>query len=145
MDDAPFTRHDEILAGLAISLQAAAMQQLGKIKHPATGRVERDLEQARATIDMVEMLKVKCRTDTPASLLRLLDTAVMELQMNYLEELKRDREQERAGDQQAGEQQATAEQPAAAAAPPDRQADEATGPAADPEAGPEAGSTAGEA
>lgn len=83
------TKHDHVLMGLVFMLQAAAMQQLGKLQDPATGEVRRDLEQARATIDILEMLKAKCRTGTPADLLRLLDQAVLNLQLNYMDELKR--------------------------------------------------------
>ena len=89
-------QHDQVLAGLVISLQTAAMHQLGKLTNPVTGEIERDLQQARGTIDVLEMLKVKCRTGTPAALLQLLDTAVMELQMNYLDELKKESEAETA-------------------------------------------------
>lgn len=83
-------KHDQVLLGLAYSLQAAAMAQLGKLKNPLTDRLERDLDQARATIDVLEMLKVKCRADTDAEVLRFLDTAVLDLQMNFLDELRRD-------------------------------------------------------
>jgi len=83
------TKHDHVLAGLVFSLQAAAMQQMGKIQNPMTGAVEMDLEQARGTIDVLEMLKVKCRTETPEDLLRLIDGAVMDLQLNYMDEVKK--------------------------------------------------------
>jgi hypothetical protein len=89
--DENLSRHDGVLLGLALSLQAAAFQQLGKVKNPLTDRLERDLDQARATIDVLEMLKVKCRVGTAESVLRLLDTAVMELQMNFLDETRKER------------------------------------------------------
>lgn len=82
------SKHDQVLTGLVISLQAATMQHLGKITNPVTGKVERDLDQARGTIDILEMLKEKCRQGTPAEILKLLDKAVMELQLNYLDEMK---------------------------------------------------------
>ena len=88
-DDQELTRHDHVLMGLLFSLQAAAMQQLGKIQDPLTGQVARDLDQARATIDILEMLKAKCRTGTPTDLLRILDQAVLNLQLNYMDELKK--------------------------------------------------------
>lgn len=91
MSNEEMSRHDHVLAGLVFSLQAAAMQQLGKIQNPATGEASVDLEQARATIDVLEMLKAKCRTDTPAGLLRIIDAAVMDLQLNYMDELKKSR------------------------------------------------------
>lgn len=83
------SKHDHVLAGLVFSLQAAAMQQLGKIQNPMTGEVEKDLDQAKATIDVIEMLKVKCRTETPDDLLRMIDSAVMDLQLNYMDEVKK--------------------------------------------------------
>ena len=91
MGNSEMTKHDHVLAGLVFSLQAAAMQQLGKIQDPATGEAVVELEQAKATIDVLEMLKAKCRTDTPDELLRALDGAVMDLQLNYMDELKKSR------------------------------------------------------
>ena len=35
----------------------AALQQLGKLVNPVTNEEERDLEQAKAAIDMIEMIK----------------------------------------------------------------------------------------
>jgi hypothetical protein len=90
VSDESLSKHDQVLFGLVMTLQYAAMQQLGKITSPMTGKVERELTSARATIDLLEMLKVKCRTGTPASVLQALDTAVMELQMNYLDEVRKD-------------------------------------------------------
>lgn len=90
MSDEALSKHDHVLLGLVMTLQYAAMQQLGKITNPMTGQVERNLEAARASIDLLEMLKVKCRAGTPASVLQPLDTAVMELQMNYLDEVRKD-------------------------------------------------------
>jgi hypothetical protein len=109
MNDGGFSKHDHVLAGLVISLQAATMQHLGKVKNPLTDELERDLDQARGTIDILLMLKEKCRQDTPADILRLLDAAVMDLQMNYLEELKKDRaaaRQEGQGDKDKAQEHA---------------------------------------
>ncbi len=89
MGNNEMSKHDHILAGLVFSLQAAAMQQLGKIQNPMTGEVEKDLDQAKSTIDILDMLKVKCRTDTPEDLLRMIDGAVMDLQLNYMDEVKK--------------------------------------------------------
>ena len=100
------TKHDHVLAGLVFSLQAAAMQQLGKIQNPMTGEVEMDLEQAKGTIDLLEMLKVKCRTDTPEDLLKVIDSADMDHQLNYMDEGKKkggdQPEDEPGGDEDAG-------------------------------------------
>ena len=89
MGNNEMSKHDHVLAGLVLSLQAAAMQQLGKIQNPMTGEVGMDLDQAKGTIDVLDMLKVKCRTDTPEELLRMIDGAVMDLQLNYMDEMKK--------------------------------------------------------
>ena len=89
MNEIQMTKHDHLLMGLFSSLQAAAMQQLGRIQNPATGEMKADLAGAASTIDILEMLKVKCRQDTPESLLRFMDGAVMELQMSFVDEKKK--------------------------------------------------------
>ena len=108
------SKHDHILAGLVFSLQAAAMQQMGKIQNPMTGEIEKDLDQAKGSIDILEMLKVKCRTDTPEELLRLIDGAVMDLQLNYMDEMKKSAPAEDETDEEKeadAEKEATAEDP----------------------------------
>jgi hypothetical protein len=105
MSDLEMTKHDHVLAGLMFSLQAAAMQQMGKIQDPISGEGEVNLEQAKATIDVLEMLKAKCRTETPADLLRALDGAVMDLQLNYMDEVKKSSQ---AADTPAVEEEAAA-------------------------------------
>lgn len=119
MSDDAFSKHDHVLLGLVMTLQYAAMQQLGKLTSPATGKIERDLDAARATIDLLEMLKVKCRTGTPAAVLQPLDTAVMELQMNFLDELRKEQAQA-----QEDTRPADTEAPAAATPPPEVDASE---------------------
>ncbi len=128
MNDSGISKHDQVLAGLVLSLQAAALQHLGKITNPLSGKVERDLDQARGHIDLLEMLKAKCRHETPEEILNLLDKAVMELQMNYLDELKKD---EADGEADDAPEAAAPEAPAADAA-----AEEATG-STPPQDGPE--------
>lgn len=97
MTDIQMSRHDHILMGFFSSLQAAAMQQMGKIHNPATGEFETDLAGASSTIDILDMLKVKCRTETPEELLRFMDNAVMDLQMSYLDEKKKNQDETGAG------------------------------------------------
>ena len=90
MSESQLSKHDHLLMMFFSSLQAEAMMHMGKIQNPATGEIQRNLEAAQATIDILDMLKVKCRTDTPADLLRYMDNSVMELQMNFLDEKKKD-------------------------------------------------------
>ncbi len=105
MSSTEFGKHDRTLVALVTQYQTLAMVSLGKIQNPATGQVERDLEQARIFIDILEMLKVKCRTDTPEDILRLLDSSVMDLQLNYLDEKKKDAEAQESEDHGSGAQE----------------------------------------
>ena len=105
MSDQEMTRHDQILLGLVFSLQAGAMQQLGKMQSQITGEIEKDLVQAKSTIDLLEMLKVKCRTDTPEDVLRILDSAVMDLQLNYMDEVKKAKAEESVDDVEAADEE----------------------------------------
>jgi len=127
------SKHDHILAGLVFSLQAAAMQQLGKIQNPMTGEIEKDLGQAKSTIDILDMLKTKCRSETPEELLRMIDGAVMDLQLNYMDEVKKSAPQET--DSGSGDE-------AAAEAAKDESGDGADAEAAKDESGDEAGTEA---
>ena len=70
---------------LVATFEAAAMQQLGKIAHPITGGVEVDLEGARDSIDMLDMLKRKSDGNLNKDEQRLLEHVLYQLRMNYLE------------------------------------------------------------
>ncbi len=107
MSSTEFGKHDRTLVALVTQYQTLAMVSLGKIQNPATGKVERDLEQARIFIDILEMLKVKCRTDTPEDILRLLDSSVMDLQLNYLDEKKKDAAAQESAGQDASAEEST--------------------------------------
>jgi hypothetical protein len=80
----------EILFLQVVSMfQAAAMQQMGKIPSPLTGRIERDLEQAKMSVDILAMLKEKTAGNLTKRESGYLGKALFECQMNYLDELKR--------------------------------------------------------
>jgi hypothetical protein len=74
---------------LLLSLQTGAMVQLGKIASPLSGKLERDLGQARATIDLLESLRNKTEGHLSPDEKALLDRALYELRMNYVDELER--------------------------------------------------------
>lgn len=100
----PDTSRDEVLfVQLVATFQFAAMQQMGKIANPVSGEIERDLDQARASIDVVEMLQRKTEGHRSARESEFVDKVLFELRMNYVDEVKRsDAEQEKAGDDTPG-------------------------------------------
>jgi hypothetical protein len=79
---------DDLFIGLIASLHASAWMLLGKVVHPMTGKVERHLEQAKETIDLLAMLEEKTRGNLEGEESRFLGQVLYELRMNYVEELK---------------------------------------------------------
>jgi uncharacterized protein DUF1844 len=84
----PMNTRDLFLA-LVQSFQAAAMQQMGKIVNPFTEKIERDLAQAKLSIDMLEMLKERTAGNLVREEARLLDHILTELRLNYVDEVQR--------------------------------------------------------
>ena len=74
---------------LVISVSTAAMAQMGKMANPVTGQVERNLAQAKGSIDILRMLKAKTAGNLGEREQGFLDKTVSELQMNFLEESKK--------------------------------------------------------
>jgi len=74
---------------LVAMFQMAAMQQMGKLANPLSGEVERDLQQAKASIDLIEMLADKTEGNLAHAEKEFLDKILFELRMNYVDEVKR--------------------------------------------------------
>jgi hypothetical protein len=75
--------------GFVSLLANSAMQQLGKLANPLTGKIERNLDGAKATIDMIKMLQAKTQGNLSADEQQVLDSNLSNLQLNYVDELKR--------------------------------------------------------
>jgi hypothetical protein len=75
--------------GFIALLANSAMQQLGKLVSPLTGKVERNLEGARATIGMIKMLQVKTKDNLSAEEQQAIDSSLSTLQLNYADEATR--------------------------------------------------------
>jgi len=71
---------------LVISLEASAMQSLGKIISPVTGKSERNLMLAQATIDMLNMLEQKTAGNLTNDENNLLKKVLYQLRINYVDE-----------------------------------------------------------
>jgi len=77
--------HKAMFMELIMMLSSSAMQQLGKIINPMTGKTEIQLEAAQATIDMVEMLDAKTKGNLDQEEERLIKNILTSLRMNYVE------------------------------------------------------------
>jgi hypothetical protein len=85
-------KHSALFSQLVIMLQAAAMQSLGKLKHPESGAVERNLEAARSVIDMIEMMRAKTAGNLNADESKFIAQVLQELQLNYVDEVQKDQQ-----------------------------------------------------
>ena len=61
-----------------------ALLYLGEIPHPATGQPTFDLEGARIQIDMLDLLRVKCRGNMTPQEDNLLESVLHQLRMRYV-------------------------------------------------------------
>jgi hypothetical protein len=77
-------------AQLVAVFHSSAMVALGKLKNPATDRIERNLEQAKHAIDTLEMLKAKTAGNLSDTEKRMLEHSLTELRLNYVDELKKE-------------------------------------------------------
>ena len=92
--------HKELFISLVYSISATGMAQLGKTVNPVTGKVERDLKQAQNSIEMLAMLKAKTSGNLEREEQTALETALTNLRLTYVEEVKRERQE---GQEQKGE------------------------------------------
>lgn len=92
-------REEFLFHHLIAMFQTLALQQLGKLINPMTGETVRDLDQARITIDMIDMIREKTRGNLNKTEKQVLDKVLMELQMNYVTEKEREEE----GKEETGE------------------------------------------
>lgn len=74
---------------LILSFHAAAWQQMGKTANPFSGKVERNLEMAKNSIDILGMIEHKTKSNLTEHEEKLLKHILTELRMNYVEELKK--------------------------------------------------------
>ena len=74
-----------LFLNLVMMLGSTAMQQLGKIVSPLSGKAEVDLRGAQASIDMLSMLQAKSEGNLDSDETRMLGDTLSSLQMNYVE------------------------------------------------------------
>ena len=79
-------KHRALFAQLVVMFQGACMQHLGKIKNPMTDKIERDLEQAQAMIELLEMLHARTKGNLVAEEEAFLANIIRELKLNYVDE-----------------------------------------------------------
>ncbi len=76
---------------LVYTFQNAAVMQLGKMMNPATNKIEKNLPQAKATIEMLRMLKAKTVNNLEKQEQDMLDQVIYTLELNYADEVEREK------------------------------------------------------
>ncbi len=79
-------KYEIMFTQLVLMFHTAAMQQLGKLKNPLTDTLERDLEAAQNSIDLLDMLREKTHGNLSSEESRLLMQVIQELKLNYVDE-----------------------------------------------------------
>ncbi len=71
---------------LISSLHGAALMQMGKMKNPASDTLERNLEQAELTIEMLDMLKERTKGNLSNDEDKFVSSVISEVKLNYVDE-----------------------------------------------------------
>ncbi len=103
---------DEVSFSVYVAiLGQSAMMHLGKIMNPATGKLERDLVQAKFTIDILGMLEEKTKGNLTKDEADLLRTTLANLRLNYVEEVEEEKKRQEEGQKrQAGKEKGKVEE-----------------------------------
>ena len=112
----PEQMNELLFMQLVMMFQSAAFQHMGKVMNPVTNKVERDLPQAKNSIDILGMLEEKTKGNLSDNEKRLLEHALYELRMNYVEESNRPTPEEEKKEEDAqsdGSEEGKGEQAAA--------------------------------
>jgi hypothetical protein len=76
-------------AAFVISLSTQALAQLGEIPDPVQGTVRVELNAARQMIDILVILRDKTKGNLDSAEKALLDSALYDLRMKYVEKARR--------------------------------------------------------
>ena len=83
------SREAALFLQLVLGLQQAGMVALGKLMNPMTRAIEKNLDAARDTIDTLAAIEVRTRGHLEADEQRVLQQALTDLRLNYVDELKK--------------------------------------------------------
>ena len=90
------SKEDILFMQLVWTFQSAAWQYMGKVKNPITDKIERNLDQARYSIDILEMLMKKTEGNLTENENQLIHKAITELQLNFVAETDKEKKEKEA-------------------------------------------------
>lgn len=87
----PEEKHTQILFYLISTFELSAMQFMGKIKNPMTDKIEKNLEQAQFSIDIIDTLSEKTKGNLNEYEQKFISNVISQLKLNFLEELDKEK------------------------------------------------------
>jgi hypothetical protein len=90
-DLGPISREEmmsALFAQLVVQQSNMAMLLMGKVPHPQTGQIMRDIEAARLFVDQLEMLEAKTKGNLTKEEEQLLKQSLMGLRMAFVEAIE---------------------------------------------------------
>ncbi len=78
---------------LVFILYTQGWEQLGKIPNPITGKIEKKLNEAKLTIEILDMLKEKTKGNLTEDESRFLEYSISQLKINYFFEIENEKKQ----------------------------------------------------
>lgn len=89
MSEPTSPREAALFLQLVLGISQSAMISLGKLVNPITRKVEVDLDGARSAIDTLAALEARTRGNLEPDEARVLQQALADLRLNYLDGLKK--------------------------------------------------------
>ena len=83
------SREAALFLQLVLGLQQAAMMSLGKLMNPMSGKLERNLEGAKNTIDTLSAIESRTRGNLESDEQRVISQVLTDLRLNYVDEVKK--------------------------------------------------------
>jgi len=80
---------DDLFTLLITQLSSGVWVQLGKLPDPGTGKIERNLDAASMTIDILDALYEKTTGNLTEEQDKFIGGTLAQLKLNYVEELKK--------------------------------------------------------
>jgi len=75
---------------IVVSLSQSALFSMGKLSHPQTGKVEKNMDLARVNIDIIQMLKEKTKGNLSVKEKEIITDSLMNLQLTFADEMKKE-------------------------------------------------------
>jgi len=101
----PDQKNTQFFLYLVSSFELAAMQQMGKLKNPMLDKIERNLQQAQFSIELLDMLKLKTKGNLSSDEENFLEHVLAQLKLNYVEEIEREKKEKQTAEDKPKDKQ----------------------------------------